>query len=162
MKAKTIKMVLREKVDEWIKTITDKELQKEVYDNCIITGGAIASMLLQEDVNDYDVYFTNKDTAKKVAEYYVNLFLKNPPSVFKNDDKSVPITVEEHDDRIKIVVKSQGIASEDGTDEYQYFEATDPGDPASDVFINNAFKVIEKMSHIKENKGKYRPIFLLL
>jgi hypothetical protein len=160
MKAKTIKIVLREKVDEWIETITDKELQKEVHDNCIITGGAIASMLLQEDVNDYDVYFTNKETAKKVAEYYVALFLEKPPSTFKRDGKVIPITVREDDDRIKIVVKSQGVASEDGTDEYQYFEATDPGDPASDIFIDSAFKVMEKISHVKENKGKYRPIFL--
>jgi hypothetical protein len=159
MKAKTIKALLREKIDEWIKSIKDEKLQKEVHDNCIITGGAIASMLLREDVNDYDVYFTNKETAKKVAEYYVELFLKNPPSAFKNGDEVIPISVKEDEDRIKIVVQSQGVASEDGTNEYQYFEGTDPGDPASDVFVNNIFKT-GKLEYIKENKGKYRPIFL--
>jgi len=159
MKAKTIKVVLREKIDEWIKSITDKELQKEVHNNCIITGGAIASMLLREDVNDYDVYFTNKQTAKKVAEYYVALFLKNPPSAFKNGGKVVPIFVEEDGDRIKIVVQSQGVASEEGTDDYQYFEGTDPRDPASDIFVNKVFNV-SGLEFVKENRGKYRPIFL--
>jgi hypothetical protein len=159
MKAKTIKAILREKIDEWIETIKDKELQKEVRDNCIVTGGAIASMLLREDVNDYDIYFTNKQTAKKVAEYYVEMFLKNPPSAFKKGDKIIPIFVEDCDDRIKIVVKSQGVASEEGTDQYQYFEGTDPGDPASDIFVENVFK-ITKLEYVKENRGKYRPIFL--
>jgi hypothetical protein len=121
-------------------------------------------MLLGEDVNDYDVYFTNKETTKRVAEYYVEQFIKNPPSTFKdNKDKTIPISVEEDEDgRIKIVVKSQGVASEDGTTEYQYFEGTDVGDPSSDEFVEHVTSVLRfnKMQYVKENKKKYRPIFL--
>jgi hypothetical protein len=160
MKAKTIKLVLREKIDQWLDSIKDEDLRKEINNNCIVTGGAIASMLLQEDVNDYDIYFTNKDTAKKVAEHYVEQFKKNPPSTFKNGDRIIPISVVEEDDRIKIVVKSQGIASEEGTKEYQYFEATGMDDPSSDAFIAHATNILKNNDRRKSNDVGYKPIFL--
>ena len=51
-----------------------------VEKNSIIAGGSITSMLLREKVNDYDIYFTNKDVVYAVAQYYVarfNPLLKN-------------------------------------------------------------------------------------
>jgi hypothetical protein len=156
-------MILRDKIDEWLGSIKDKELREEVKDNCIVTGGAIASMLLGEDVNDFDVYFTNKETTKKIAEYYVAEFEKNPPSTFKNSDEKVSISVLDHDDRIKIMVKSQGVASECGTDEYQYFESTDVEDPSSDKFIESVTSVLrfsDRVKHSEKKIKKYRPIFI--
>jgi len=157
-------MVIRQKIDEWLSSIEDEELRGEVGENCIVTGGAIVSMLLNEDVNDYDVYFTNKETAKKIAEYYVKKFLKNPPSTFKDDKKhEVAISVIDSDDRIKIVVKSQGVASEEGTDEYQYFEMTPEADPSSDAFIENVTSILranDKSAKAQKNAPDYRPIFL--
>lgn len=73
---KTIKSVLNKKVDTFIKSIEDTKLQKLVKDNTIITGGAIASMLLGEKINDFDLYFTNKETVIKVSEYYVQKFIE--------------------------------------------------------------------------------------
>ena len=161
MKAKTIKKILRGKIDAWIKTIKDEKLRQDVRDNCIVTGGAIASMLLKEDVNDYDVYFTNKETTQKVAQYYVDLFKKNPPSTFKKRDKEVDILVVDDNDRIKILVQSQGVASAEGTSEYQYFEQLEPESSETEEFVEQTFKILNSRKPENENKpGKYEPLFL--
>ena len=55
---------------EWLESISDEKLRKEVEENILVSGGSIASMLLREDVNDYDVYLKNIDVLKKLAEYY--------------------------------------------------------------------------------------------
>ena len=170
MKAKTIKSVLRQKIDEWADSIKDDTLKQRVKEHSIVTGGAIANMLLAEEVNDYDIYFDDLETVRQVAHYYVNLFKKNPSVKFKHQDQVVPITVMEGDDedmpegtRIRIMIKSAGIASEDGSDDYQYFETLEPGDPATQEFVDQALEAIENPP--KETKpvggtGKYRPVFL--
>jgi len=159
MRVKNIKLVLRKKIDEWIGSIEDKELQEDVRKNCMVTGGAIASMLLGEEVNDFDVYFTNKETTLKVANYYVDQFVKKTKNKFKNQNREVKIEVLDTDDRIKIMIHSQGIASENGTDEYQYFEDSTLEEFESEKFID---KVTESLSTTNDNSGKkpYRPIFL--
>jgi hypothetical protein len=79
MKAKTIKKILSKKFDDFVKSIKDKDLQKLVEKNTIITGGCITSMLLKENVNDFDLYFTNKETVLAIAAYYVKEFKKDNP-----------------------------------------------------------------------------------
>lgn len=74
MKTKTIKKGLDQKFEEFVKTIDDEKVQDLVRRNTVITGGCIASMLAGEPVNDYDLYFKNKETCKAVAQYYVNKF----------------------------------------------------------------------------------------
>ena len=74
MNRKVIKSVLSKKFKDWTKTIEDTYVRKLVEDNSIITGGCIASMLLGEKINDFDVYFTNKETTLAVAKYYVEKF----------------------------------------------------------------------------------------
>lgn len=59
MKAKTIKATLRKKIDAWHASIEDEEVRKLAESSTVVTGGCIASMLLGEPINDYDVYFTN-------------------------------------------------------------------------------------------------------
>lgn len=156
MKAKTIKLMLRKKMDEWLDSIEDKALRVEVKENCIVTGGAIASMLLNEEINDYDVYFTNKETTRKISEYYVKKFKENPPPEFK-DGQKIDIKVIVKDDRVSISIPSQGVASSGGSNEYQYFEATDQLDPSSDLFIDNLTKVLK---YNKKKEAGFCPIFL--
>ncbi len=74
MKLKTIKKLIASKFDAWANSITDEALRKLVMENTIITGGSIVSLLLGEDVNDFDLYFRNKDTCLRVAKYYANFF----------------------------------------------------------------------------------------
>lgn len=73
MKPKTIKQVLKKKMDLWLNSITDEQLKINMRQDIIVTGGCITSMLLNEDINDFDVYFRTKKTTKDVAEYYANI-----------------------------------------------------------------------------------------
>ena len=70
MQIKTIEQKIKAKMKEWLESISDEKLRKEVEENILVSGGSIASMLLREDVNDYDVYLKNIDVLKKLAEYY--------------------------------------------------------------------------------------------
>lgn len=164
MKAKTIKAVLRKKIDEWTETIEDERVRALAEENTIVTGGAIASMLLNEEVNDFDLYFRTKETAKALADYYVARF--NP-----GQKKGIPfsIYVEDTEDRIKIVIKSAGIASETQTDKpYEYFEASAEGAGGAyvgDVMnspgaIEDANEEAESKAQAEEGQPKYRPVFM--
>lgn len=73
MKQKTIEKVLEKKLNQWVDTITDYDVRSLVKANTIVTGGSIASMLLDEKVNDIDIYFRNIETVRAVAKYYNKL-----------------------------------------------------------------------------------------
>lgn len=158
MQEKTIKIILKRKLIEWISSIPDEDLRILVSRDVMVSGGAITSLLLGEKPNDFDLYFKTKETVEKVANHYISLFKQNPPSKFKKDGQTVDIKVVTENDRIKIVVKSQGIASETGTDEYQYFEQPnlDPSEPQE--FVEAVSEVLTEEP--KEKGTKYRPIFL--
>ena len=159
MKAKTIQAVLKKKFKEWVESIEDESLQELVKKNTIITGGCIASMLLREPVSDFDVYFRDRATCIRVAEYYILKFKENPPPKFAKSDKKVEIFVDTDGDRIKIVVKSTGIASEDGGEGYRFFEmAPDPGSTDAADYVDQATEVIANADD--KSKSKYRPVFL--
>lgn len=165
MKAKSIKAAIRKKIDDWLASIEDENVCKLAAENTIVTGGCIVSFLLKERINDYDVYFRNKETARAVAEYYVAQFKKNPPPKFKDSDRLVEIWVEDKDDHLRVVVKSQGIASEADSEDYQYFEAAP--DEQGEAFVDRLTGNVEAADDVaietaegNEKKGKYRPIFL--
>src|SRR5699024_7903210 len=103
MKAKTIKRLLKKKHNEFVESIKDENVKKLVEKNSIITGGAIVSMLLDEDINDYDYYFTNKETTLAVANYFVNEF---------NQNHNHTVSVQDDEGRIKVFVSSSGVAGE--------------------------------------------------
>lgn len=85
MKIKTIKKIISTKFNEWANSITDESLRKQVMGNTIITGGSIVSLLLGEDVNDFDLYFRDYNTCLRVAKYYAKSF--NGVSVEEMDDE---------------------------------------------------------------------------
>jgi len=158
MKQKTINIILCKKFDAWLNSIEDKTVKNLAKNNTTITGGCIASMLLGEKINDFDLYFKDFATTKAVTEYYVEKFKKNPPNKFKGSGDAVKIYVEASTEaqRVKIIIKSQGIASEAGTEAYEYFES-DEENP------NAASFVAEVMSSEKpktEEGEPYRPVFL--
>jgi len=101
----------------------------------MITGEAIASLLLNEEVNDYDYYFTNMETTLAVAEYYIKQFNK------LNPDCSIKLIVELDINRVKVIVKSAGVVSENIDEDVD--------------------KDVDKVIDEKEDtKLKYRPIFI--
>ncbi len=164
MKAKTIKAVLRKKINEWIATIDDEEIRKMCRRDTIVTGGAIASMLLREKVNDYDVYFKTRATALAVTKYYVGKFPKK-----KKNGIEIPISIMEEEDRIKIVIKSAGVADEnEGEEEYAYFEGDPTGERASEYLdeviqdpgqIEDTYEQAQEAAQEIEDED-YRPVFL--
>jgi hypothetical protein len=72
-KPSSIKKDIREKLEEWVDSIADEHVADLVRLNAIVAGGCITSMLLGEEVNDYDVYFTESSTAETVRDYYIKL-----------------------------------------------------------------------------------------
>lgn len=70
MKSKTIKKIIQSKIEKWADSVNDPEVKKIIENNTILTGGSIASMLLNEKVNDFDFYLDSKDAVKKITEYY--------------------------------------------------------------------------------------------
>lgn len=153
MKAKTIEKILGDKFAEFIATIEDESLRARVRKGSIITGGCIASMLLRETVNDYDVYFTTHDLARDVAEYFVKKFLAATEKQH-TDGRKIEITVEDKIDRIHVKIQSAGIAGEGSSANYAYFEQLRPD--AGEDWINK--ELVKREG--KDEEKDYRPIFL--
>ncbi len=176
MKSSTVKAIINNKIDNWLETITDQSLVFQIKQDVIITGGCIASMLLGEQVNDYDIYFRTKSTTKAVAEYYASVFNSINGELKHKAMKSVnPVVMEkqiknikgELEDRILFYMKSSGVASETQS-EYKYFEQE--SEEATEKFFNDLnqelvtdpLKTVEDISEdIKPSKAKpkYRPVF---
>jgi hypothetical protein len=70
MQRKTIVKTIKKEVGLWLDSITDSTLREDVRKNLLVSGGCIASLYLQEKVNDYDIYIQDIVVAKRLAEYY--------------------------------------------------------------------------------------------
>lgn len=160
MKRRTIKEILRRKIDAWIKSLDDPELRELCKRDVIVTGGCIASMMLGEKVNDYDIYFRTKETTLAVARYYVKKFIDGGSKVkhgFRScEGREANITVFEEPDRVGIKVQSAGVAGEGVTEGYEYFESLPDGE--AENYLDEALKRDEEDE--SKDKPKYRPIFL--
>lgn len=71
MQIKTIKRNIETKLNEWLGTITDSDLVKDLRDNVLVSGGSIVSMMLNEKVNDYDIYINDIDVLVRLCNYYI-------------------------------------------------------------------------------------------
>lgn len=144
-------------MNKWFQSIEDDTVRGLAMKNTIVTGGCIASMLLKEPVNDFDVYFRNRETALAVAKYYIDRF-----KITNKNGIDCPIFIDEDKtDRVEIIVKSSGIASEAGSElPYQYFEsAQDPAD--ANEYINSILAQDEVKTEVEPaEKPKYRPVYM--
>lgn len=150
MKRKTIKTVFKNLHNKLVESIDDAAVKELVKKNSIITGGSIVSMLQGDAVNDYDYYFTNKDTVEAVAKYYTDKFNE------ANPERSIKPRVVIEGERVRIRIQSAGIASEGNAEDYQYFETVDPTEAAG--YVNDAVDVLKVEE--EEEKPQFRPIFL--
>lgn len=139
MNSKNIKKHLKRKMNDWFATIEDKEVKKVLQDNCIVTGGAIVSLLTDDQVNDYDVYLKTREAVKKVAEYYVKVWNNAHP------DKAQAQLKVSDDGKVKIFIRSAGIEGEDAYMENEL--------PAGD-------RPVAENESEEEGNPKYRPVFL--
>ena len=152
MNKRIINTILRKTVNMWLESIEDPEVRKLAEKNTIITGGSIVSLLLKEEVKDYDLYFRDRATTLAVAKYYVAKFLEKHPGM--------DIKVAEHGEndpqgyeagRINIVIASKGVAGdvpEDAPPAGDVYEIL-PDDKEAGVGAPNAAP-----------EPKYRPVFL--
>ena len=159
MKAKNVKSVLRRKFNHLLEHVRDDAVREVMQKNTIITGGAIASMLLGEPVNDFDLYFRDKATTYAVARHYCDEFAKSPPTRYAKSGEPIEVQVSQEEDRVRIVVKSAGVASEEGTNAYQYFEQIDPESGDAADYVQEVFNILQDAEETKD-KPKYRPVFL--
>lgn len=72
MQIKTIKKTITAKLEAWLETITDEKLRKDLKPQILVSGGSITSMILGEDVNDYDVYLMDRSVLLRLTHYYVD------------------------------------------------------------------------------------------
>lgn len=143
MKGKTIRAVLAKKFNEFTDSIEDETVHSLVKRNTIITGGCIASMLLGERVNDFDLYFRNKETAVAVGAYYVERFVKATGH---------PMRLDAEGDRVRIVTES-GHRGETAGDVATLDDAGD---------IEDAYEEVTEKALNTESEGPatYRPVFM--
>lgn len=74
MQIKTIQKSIQNKLNEWLSSISDENLRILIKENILVSGGSITSMLLNEDVNDFDIYIKDIKALEKLTEYYVDKF----------------------------------------------------------------------------------------
>lgn len=172
IKSQVIKLHLIDKLNDWVKSIKDESLQKMVRADTIVSGGAIASMLLGEKINDYDLYFRTKETALAVANYYTKVFNETTRSKALGLMSTSSPQVKEmkrtnikgiEEDRIVIFMQSAGVASET-QEEYNYYEGMD--EISADQFMDqlksetSPIEVANELHEITKEKDKpYRPVF---
>lgn len=139
-----IRKELDQKLEAWLESISDAEIRRYAKRDVIVTGGSIASMLMGDPVNDFDLYFRTKDTTKKVAEYYVKKFNEsNPDTEVSVREETITNCRGSSEDRVVIWVQSQGIVEESATDSPSDEE---PAPVGPDIRA--------------EEKEAYRPVFL--
>lgn len=147
MNSKNIKKSLNAKFNRWLDSIESEDIKKAIEENTIITGGALVSLLTNQEVNDYDVYFKTRESVLKVAKYYVDKF---------NSTHNTTAEVrEEVDDNFKLVpngkinifIKSKGVLADEDAK-----TITDETEPIG-------IEEVEEEKEITE-KPQYRPLYL--
>lgn len=159
LQLKTIEKICKGKLLDWAKSVAQSDYPEKdkiveiIKTKTIITGGSLVSMLSGEEINDFDVYFRDKQSAAMVARYYLKKF-KDDNNKWMSS-KIHNFEVRDDYDRIRILIQSAGVASSIGEEspvEYQYFEATrhNEAEEYIDHLVNNA---------AKKDKG-YAPVFI--
>lgn len=74
MYKKTIKKKLEKKLNQWLSSLEDDFLAQRVKQSLLVSGGSIASMFLNEKVNDYDIYLMDMDVLLDLSKHYANKY----------------------------------------------------------------------------------------
>lgn len=158
MKTKTINSVLCKRFDNFLASISDESVRSIARENTIITGGCIVSMLLNENVNDFDMYFRTHDAALAVAKYYAEKF--------KTLNQGWEVEAVSNNGRVTISVsksKNASLAGEipDGDQEPGVQESLENLADADDVKAPKLDEAGEAQEEGSKKEGeRYRPIFL--
>lgn len=139
MNSKNIAKSLKTKLDDWCKNIDNEEIVKIIKENAIITGGALVSLLNGEKPNDYDIYFKDKESVLKIAQYYAEIWNKT------HEDKNI-VQITDKEGRIQCFIQSAGVVIEDDED-----GISDSSEPEIEPFAE------ETEEEQRQEIPKYRP-----
>lgn len=106
MKKTTICKVISSKINHWTKSIDDEALRQDVMDSYMVTGGCITSMLLGEEISDFDVYIQDPNVAIKLCQYYLRDTVNTPVAVKLNSTG----------DGVELFIQSFGVVDQDISD----------------------------------------------
>jgi hypothetical protein len=159
MKIKNIKTVLTKKIKSWVRSIDPNEVAviAAIEKDTLVSGGAITSMLMNEKVNDYDIYFKTVESARVVAEYYLNEYKKLKPESPRIRDAYIKV----EDGRVLVHIPSVGITDvpEDKTEP----ESDNPDDNVNQYDPENVEEieqVINKDNEPVVETPLYKPKFI--
>lgn len=138
MQVNTIRKVLTKKLEDWLKSIPDELLRKDVEKNLLVSGGSITSMLLNLPVNDYDIYIQSQDVLVRLATHYckdvvldgrkketyiqklIDIKGSNLEDA-KNDDSEQMVRYKSlHADQVKLDISSYGIRNDNRDPDKKY------------------------------------------
>jgi len=153
MNTKNIKRHLNKKLSDWIRSIDNEEVRKAVVENTIITGGALVSLLIGEQVNDYDVYFRTKESCIAIAGYYVKKWNE------KHSDRPVTLNVDEETGKVSCFIRSEGVADENENQQNGVAYDFDSM-PEEDEAVGVERESVEPEVPEGDSQEKYRPRFI--
>ena len=84
MKFNSIRKILKKRVAQWLATITDDETRRILSNNIIVSGGAITSLLMDNEINDVDIYLASSEAVEAALRYYVPEDLQIVVTDFQN------------------------------------------------------------------------------
>jgi hypothetical protein len=158
MKIKTIKKVISKKMSAWLDTLPI-DLAEEVKPNILVSGGCITSMLLREDVNDFDVYIQDIYVLDRLAKHYAepdNRVLKGEyKEIYMIEnlrDRGIMCTLEEH---LEKGVFHDGARVPDKSEVFLRYKNLKLNQIKLD--ISAAGKELEYLEPLKENE--FKPLF---
>lgn len=122
MQIKTINRIISNKLEDWLSTITDVTLRKDVRKNILVSGGCITSLFQGIPVNDFDIYLQDMDVLIRLAIYYCpnyvldgrkrNEYLDSIMSSYEIEENDSMIAVRYKtlkEDQVKLNIFSAGI-----------------------------------------------------
>lgn len=158
MNRKHINAQLCKVFNDFAESINNEEVRGLIENGTIITGGAIVSLLTGEKVNDYDLYFKDFNTCYKIAKYFVDKFnssskaaaqlkieIDGKENSYISYEEAIKEVEKGKQPRIRIFIKSAGVAGEIPEDEEEMQTNITPD---------------SDLEEIKEEKPKYIPKFL--
>lgn len=164
MQGKYIKHHIKKKIEDWAASVTDEAVKYTILHRSFVSGGAITSLLLGEDPRDYDVYFTDIDSLKLIADYYTRQYCEDvrhttTPQVQRcvwDEEKSAWRVLKDDetqsDMRLRIFIKSDGYASLDEDDEFS--QGSEHG--YTEALESAGIKPIKAEAKKKDAKQPYR------
>ena len=97
MKTNAIKRVLQKRHTLWVNSIEDEDVRDLARKSTFVTGGAVASLLMEGTINDLDIYFKDTYSAYVVANYYLKKWYARDASD-RNTDISLMVNEPENNE----------------------------------------------------------------